>query len=97
MNRYLLLLLSILIISCGEYSDEGTEWEYEERIVAAKRDYIQPETFTSSGGMVFLIAFTNGTNDRVSFGEYTCINIGDTLTYAKRKGGYYYYLKLNCE
>ena len=84
--KKLLLLLSLLFISCKE---QKMEYETKQTVINAKA------IVKVDGSDKFVLSFSDGESEYCSFGEYNKYNVGDTLLWKREKHffGVWYVIK----
>ena len=83
------ICMLVIFASCGNIlKEKEPQILTEKRIVKAKTIENVDGSALINGRVYYGIAFTDGQTDYVTFGEYSNIEIGDTLTYTKKEGDY---------
>lgn len=104
-KKSLILLFGVFILltfaSCGSMVKKPNKpepvLEIKTRIVKAKTINHVDGSALSRGNTYYVLAFTNGETDYVTFGEYSNIEEGDTITYERMSDEFFWRLILNTE
>ena len=87
MKHLIILILGILITSCGMpkathiITEDGVSWYSD----TSEFDNVKTVIAKSSDRYYYYIAFSDGTQYYATFGEYSIINIGDKIVFKNKK------------
>jgi hypothetical protein len=95
-RNLLYILLVAVFTGCTPYEQPPCNEKRANRIVIAKTTEQIESTAFDRGYVNYKLAFNDGFTDNVSFGEYSCINIGDTILYTKCQNDWYWKAHINC-
>jgi len=101
--RIMLLLLLVMVIGLSSCyitpkNVDETPWTlYDTVIVVNKEIIITDGSFFSSGRARYLVAFDDADYEYFTFGEYSCVDIGDTIPKSKLNTDYYWDFHINCD
>ncbi len=101
--RIIILSLSVIIIGLSSCymppkNVDETPWTVHDTVIAVNKEIIITEgSFFSSGRVRYLVAFNDADYEYFTFGEYSCVDIGDTITKSKLNTDYYWDFHINCD
>ena len=90
----LIFLVVCLAISCKQ--NEETR-EIKLKVLIDKTKETVSATALSSGKTTYLLAFNDGHTEKTTFGYYSCLNIGDTVSFVKGKNDVWWKMIPNCK
>lgn len=92
----LLLALAFLLTQCINDNNEPKEIEYSKKVLIDKTIEVKSGRAIDRGYSRYLLAFNDGYTKSTSFGYYSCLKIGDTVTFEKEVGRIFWKMKPNC-
>lgn len=99
----MLLSLSVIIIGLSSCymppkNVDETPWALYDTVIVVNKEIIITEgSFFSSGRVRYLVAFNDADYEYFTFGEYSCVEIGDTIPKSKLNTDYYWDFHINCD
>ena len=101
--RITLLLLSVMVIGLSSCylppkNVDETPWTLYDTVIVVNKEIIITEgSFLTSGKVRYLVAFNDADYEYFTFGEYSCVEIGDTIPKSKLNTDYYWDFHINCD
>jgi len=95
----ILFLTFLLFVSCQPQPKEVYEPTETQKVVTNKTIEVIDGSALDRGYTKYLLAFNDGHTERVNFGEYSCVEVGDTVTFIIHQTAYgpYSSIKIACE
>lgn len=94
-----LFLISIGLSSCymPPKNVDETPWTLYDTVIVVNKEIIITEgSFFASGKVRYMVAFNDSDYEYFNFGEYSCVEIGDTIPKSKLNTDYYWDFHIDC-
>ena len=98
-TTYFYIVLFICLASCIKKEQTKPKKIKSLKVLIAKTIETRNATALSSGFTNYKLAFNDGYTNTTSFGYYSCLQIGDTITFIKDEGDsdFWLIMKPNCK